>query len=59
MNLEEVLNFRRSVRNFAPDKDLDTEKVKHCLELATLAPTVLTCSFGNFITLPNPKCSAR
>ena len=39
MNLEEVLNFRRSVRNFAPDKDLDTEKVKHCLELATLAPT--------------------
>lgn len=39
MNLEEVLNFRRSVRNYAPDKELDTEKVKHCVQLATLAPT--------------------
>lgn len=38
MNLEEVLNYRRSVRNFQTDNDLDTEKVKHCLELATLAP---------------------
>ena len=38
MNLEEVLNFRRSVRNFIADKALDTEKVKHCIELATLAP---------------------
>lgn len=38
MNLEEVLNFRRSVRRYITDKDLDTEKVKHCLELATLAP---------------------
>jgi nitroreductase len=39
MNLEEILNFRRSVRNYAPDKELDTEKVKHCVQLATLAPT--------------------
>lgn len=39
MNLEEVLNFRRSVRNYQTDNDLDTEKVKHCLELATLAPS--------------------
>lgn len=38
MNLEEVLYFRRSVRNFIADKDLDTQKVKHCIELATLAP---------------------
>lgn len=39
MNLEEVLNFRRSVRNYAPDKPLDIEKVKKCLKLATLAPS--------------------
>ncbi len=39
MNLEEVLNFRRSVRNYVTDTDLDTEKVKHCLEMATLAPS--------------------
>lgn len=38
MNLEEVLNFRRSVRLFDKSRPLDTEKVKYCLELATLAP---------------------
>lgn len=38
MNLEAVLNFRRSVRNFSTENNLDTNKVKHCLELATLAP---------------------
>jgi nitroreductase len=39
MNLKEVLNFRRSVRNYASDKPLDAEKVKNCIELATLAPS--------------------
>jgi nitroreductase len=39
MNLEEVLNFRRSVRDFSPDAELDTQKVIHCLQLATLAPS--------------------
>lgn len=39
MNLEEVLHFRRAVRNYSPDKELDTNKVKHCIELASLAPT--------------------
>lgn len=39
MNLEEVLQFRRAVRNYAPDKELDAERVKHCIELASLAPT--------------------
>ncbi|MGV8963142.1 MAG: nitroreductase family protein [Candidatus Saccharimonadaceae bacterium] len=39
MNLEEVLNYRRSVRKYQTDNDLDTEKVKHCLEMATLAPS--------------------
>jgi len=38
MNLEEVLNFRRSVRNFIVDKELDNQKVKYCIKLATLAP---------------------
>lgn len=38
MNLEAVLNYRRSVRHYQADNDLDTDKVKHCLELATLAP---------------------
>jgi len=38
MNLEEVLNFRRSVRVYDAEKPIDTNKVKHCLQLATLAP---------------------
>lgn len=38
MNLEEVLNYRRSVRNYQTDNNLDTGKVRHCLEMATLAP---------------------
>lgn len=38
MNLEEVLQYRRSVRIFDSEQHLDTEKVKKCIELATLAP---------------------
>ena len=35
MNLDEVLHHRRSVRVYDKEKPIDTEKVKHCLELAT------------------------
>ena len=38
MDLERVLNYRRSIRNYQVDNNLDTEKVKHCLEMAALAP---------------------
>ncbi len=38
MDLEAVLNFRRSVRDYQTNNDIDTERVKHCLEMATLAP---------------------
>lgn len=37
--LEEILEHRRAVRKYDPDKELDTEKVKECVRLATLAPT--------------------
>ena len=37
MNLEEIINYRRSVRHYK-DLPLNSEKVKHCIELATLAP---------------------
>lgn len=37
MNLEEIINYRRSVRHYK-DEPLNSEKVKHCIELATLAP---------------------
>jgi nitroreductase len=37
MNFEEVVKYRRSVRQYK-ETPLDSEKVKHCLELASLAP---------------------
>ena len=37
MTLEEIINYRRSVRHYK-DFPIDSEKVKHCIELATLAP---------------------
>ena len=39
MSLQKILNHRRAVRHFDPDKTIDTEQVKQCVELATLAPT--------------------
>jgi nitroreductase len=53
MNLEEVLNFRRSVRRYITDKDLDTEKVKHCLELSTLAPNSSNMQLWEFYHITN------
>jgi nitroreductase len=38
MTFKEIVNYRRSVRHYDPDKKLDSEKVKSCIELATLAP---------------------
>ncbi|MDR0792731.1 MAG: nitroreductase family protein [Chitinophagaceae bacterium] len=38
MNFKEIVNYRRSVRHYDTDKKMDSEKVKSCIELATLAP---------------------
>lgn len=38
MSLQQILEFRRSVRYYKDD-DIDTEKVKHCLQLAQLTPS--------------------
>lgn len=37
MTLAEIINYRRSVRNYKT-VSIDAEKVKHCIALATLAP---------------------
>ncbi|MGG6544462.1 UNVERIFIED_CONTAM: nitroreductase family protein [Prevotella sp. 15_C9] len=39
MTLTEILEHRRAIRHFDPEKPLDTERVKECLKMATLAPT--------------------
>lgn len=59
MNLEEVLNFRRSVRVFDRTKPLDPEKVKHCLELATLAPNSSNMQLWEFYQITNPDLLAK
>lgn len=59
MTFEEILNHRRSVRNYAPDKELDTEKVKHCIELATLAPNSSNMQLHEFYHITNPEIIKR
>lgn len=59
MNLEDVLNFRRSVRVFDKKKQLDPEKVKHCLELATLAPNSSNMQLWEFYQIRQPELLAR
>lgn len=55
MNLEEVLQYRRSVRVYDPEKKLDKEKVKHCLELATLAPNSSNMQLWEFHHVTDPE----
>ena len=38
-SVTEAINFRRSVRKFDPNKEIDSEIVKKCIENAVLAPT--------------------
>ena len=59
MNLEEVLNFRRSVRVFDEEKPIDPEKVKHCLELATLAPNSSNMQLWEFYQITNPELNTK
>lgn len=59
MNLEEVLHFRRSVRNFSKVELPDFEKVKHCLELATLAPNSSNMQLWEFYHISDRETLKR
>lgn len=59
MNLEDVLNFRRSVRVFDKAQQLDPQKVKHCLELATLAPNSSNMQLWEFYQVLQPDLLAE
>ncbi|WP_373777479.1 nitroreductase family protein [Glaesserella sp.] len=39
MSLADLLHHRRSLRYYDPSKPIESEKVKYCLQLATLAPS--------------------
>ncbi|NLX41790.1 MAG: nitroreductase family protein [Bacteroidales bacterium] len=55
MSLQETLEYRRSVRYFDEAKELDTEKVKHCIELATLAPNSSNMQLWEFYHITDPE----
>ncbi|WP_447640480.1 MULTISPECIES: nitroreductase family protein [Chitinophagaceae] len=55
MNLREVLQFRRSVRIYDRTQKLDTQKVKACIELATLAPNSSNMQLWEFYHATSPK----
>lgn len=54
MTLEEIIKYRRSVRHYK-NTPIDAEKVKHCLELATLAPNSSNMQLWEFYHIIRPE----
>jgi nitroreductase len=54
MTLEEIVNYRRSVRHYKKNP-IDAEKVKNCLQLATLAPNSSNMQLWEFYHITNPE----
>ncbi len=54
MILKEIINYRRSVRHYKSDL-IDAEKVKHCIELATLAPNSSNMQLWEFYHITNAE----
>jgi nitroreductase len=52
MTLTEIINYRRSVRNYKT-LSIDTETVKRCIELATLAPNSSNMQLWEFYHITN------
>jgi nitroreductase len=55
---EEIVHYRRSVRQYQ-NTPIDTERVKHCLELATLAPNSSNMQLWEFYHITNPDTLKR
>ena len=55
MNLQEVLEFRRSVRVYDEAQKIDTQVVKKCLELSTLSPSSSNMQLYEFYHITNPE----
>lgn len=54
MTLEEIINYRRSVRHYKK-LPIDSEKVKNCIKLATLAPNSSNMQLWEFYHVTNPE----
>ena len=55
MNLQEVLEFRRSVRVYDEAQKIDKQVVKKCLELSTLAPSSSNMQLYEFYHVTHPE----
>jgi nitroreductase len=54
MTFEEIIQYRRSVRNYKAIP-IETEKVKRCIELATLAPNSSNMQLWEFYHITSPE----
>ena len=54
MTFEELVNYRRSIRHYK-SQPIDVEKVKHCIELATLAPNSSNMQLWEFYHVVEPE----
>lgn len=59
MNLQEVLDYRRSVRVYDKQQKLDSLKVKECIRLATLAPNSSNMQLWEAYHVTNPDTIQR
>ena len=59
MNLSEILHHRRSVRVFDKQKPLDTDKVRECIELSTLAPNSSNMQLWEFYHITDPELKEK
>lgn len=59
MNLESVLNHRRSVRVYDEEKKINSDIVKHCIELATLAPNSSNMQLWEFYHIKDSNVLSR
>ncbi len=59
MEFTEAVKRRRSVRKYDPDKPIDPEKVKECLELAVLAPNSSNMQLWEFYHITSKEKLAK
>lgn len=54
-SVTEAINYRRSVRKFDPNKEIDSKIVKKCIENAVLAPTSSNLQLWEFFHITNKE----
>lgn len=59
MNLDKILHYRRSVRTYNKEKSIDPARVKHCLEMATLAPNSSNMQLWEFYHITESELLAK